>query len=81
MNAVFIVGIVFSGIILALAILAGTVLMIIRMRQTGISARAKNAHNEETIMIQEIYTGLSKMEQRVEALETILMEQKGKERQ
>jgi hypothetical protein len=30
-------------------------------------------------MIQEIFHGLSRLEQRVEALETILMDRKGKE--
>lgn len=79
MHGVFITGIVFSGIILALLILCGTVLLIIRMRQGGISSKARSTLNEEAKMIQEIYTGLSRMEQRVEALETILMEQKGKD--
>lgn len=79
MHGICVTGIIFSGIILALLIVCGTILMIIRMRQGGISARARNDQNEEAKMIQEIYTGLSRMEQRVETLETILMEQKGKD--
>ena len=31
-------------------------------------------------MIQEIYQGLSRMEERVEALETIILDSKGKDR-
>ena len=79
MHHVFITGIVFTGTILCLLIVAGTVLMIFRMRQTGTFNRDGKPQNEEAAMIQEIYSGLSRMEQRVEALETILMEQKGKE--
>ena len=36
--------------------------------------------DEETRIIQEIYNGLTKMENRIEALETILMEYKRKEK-
>ena len=79
MHHVLTTGIVFSGIILSLLIISGTLLLIFRMRQTGTFSRDKKAQNEEAAMIQEIYTGLSRMEQRVETLETILMEYKGKE--
>lgn len=79
MHHVLTTGIVFSGIILCLLIIAGTLLMILRMRQTGTFSRDKKTQNEEAAMIQEIYNGLSRMEQRVEALETILMEYKAKE--
>lgn len=80
MHHVCITGIVFSGIILCLLIVAGTVLMIFRMRQTGSLSRDGENQDREAAMIQEIYAGLSRMEQRVEALETILMEQREKER-
>lgn len=80
MHHVLTTGIVFSGIILCLLIVAGTLLMIFRMRQTGTFNRDPKTQDEETAMIQEIHTGLSRMEQRVEALETILMEYKAKER-
>ena len=36
---------------------------------------------EETEMIQDIYRGLQKMEQRVEALETLLLEKERKDKQ
>ncbi len=76
MKTVFIAGIVFSGIILVLLVVAAILFMIFRMRQGGTLAQDRSKQNEEATMIQEIYTGLSRMEQRVEALETILMEQK-----
>lgn len=77
MHHVFITGIVFSGIILCLLIVAGTFLVIFKMRQTGSLSRDDS---KEAAMIQEIHAGLSRMEQRVEALETILMEYKKGER-
>ena len=79
MHHVFITGITFTGIILCLLIIAGTILMLFRMRQNATFSRDGKTQNEEAAMIQEIYTGLARMEQRVEALETILMEQKKKE--
>lgn len=81
MNTFLILGIIVSGVLLALLIVAGTILMIFRMRQTGFSAKSRSGRNEEATMIQEIYNGLSGMEQRVENLEAILMEQKGRDKQ
>ncbi|MFH1153301.1 MAG: phage-shock protein [Pseudomonadota bacterium] len=79
MHGVFIVGIVFSGIVIALAIISGTILMAIRL-YSGVSTRHRNNETEEAKLIQEIYAGLSRMEKRVETLETILMERTGKDR-
>jgi len=80
MNAVLIVAIVFGSILLALAIVGGTILSAIRLRHGGVSRKSREADSDETRMIQEIYAGLSKMEKRVENLETILMDEYGKER-
>lgn len=74
MTAVFIVGIVFAGAVLCLAIIGGTILMGIKLKHGGISKSDRHERAEEARMIQEIYTGLSQMEARIEALETILME-------
>lgn len=79
METILITGIVFSGIILALIIIAGTVLLVVRMRQSGTLSGKSGNREDEAAMIQEIYTGLSRMEQRVEALETILMDHKKKD--
>ncbi len=78
MNAVIIVSIVFTSIVLIFGIIAGTVLMIIKMRHGGVSRKGRKRYDEETKMIQEIYHNLSSMEKRVESLETILMEGKDK---
>ena len=81
MHGVFIVGIVFGGIVMAIAIIAGTILMAIRIRHGGFSPRDRMHQTEETGMIQEIYQGLARMEERVESLETILMDTKEKDSQ
>ena len=80
MTAVFIVAIVFGGAVLCFAIVAGTILMWLRMRQGGLSAKGRKDQADEARLIQELYQGLLDMEKRVESLETILMEHQGKER-
>ena len=72
MKEVLIVAIVFGSILLALAIIPGAILLAIKFLRGGQSA---GDQAEETKMIQEIYTSLSRMEERVEALETILLDQ------
>jgi phage shock protein B len=74
MNSVIIVFIVFGSIVALAGLLCGTVLLAIRMRHAGFSAKDKKESNDEAMMIQEIYRGLEKMEHRIEALETILMD-------
>lgn len=81
MNVVFVVAIVFAGIVISLAIVGGTILMAVRIRHGGLGRNGQHSAAEDANMIQEIYHGLSRMEERVEALETILMESRGKERQ
>ncbi len=76
MNAVIIVSIVFTSIVLCFGILAGTILTIIKMRHGGVFRKSRRRYEEETKMIQEIYHNLTRMEKRVESLETILMEGK-----
>jgi phage shock protein B len=80
MGGVFVVAIVFAGIILALAIVGSTILMAIKIIKGGISPRGQKMQAEETRLIQEIYRGLSRMEERVEALETIILERDRKDR-
>jgi len=81
MSAVLIVLIVFAGLVLSLAIVGGTILMSIRLRHGGLSKKDRQQQVDEAEMIQEIYSGLSKMEQRIDALETILMDRTGKEKE
>ena len=80
MNSVFIVAIVFGGVVLALAIIGSTILIGIRIVKGGVSRKGQAYQADETRVIQEIYQGLSKMEERIDALETILLdrERKGK---
>ena len=72
MKEILIVAIIFGSIVLALAIIPGAILLAIKFLRGGQSA---SDQAEETKMIQEIYAGLSRMEERVEALETILLDQ------
>jgi len=71
MNSVIIVAIVFGSLVTLAALLCGTVLVIVKMRQ---SKRSNHSSRDEAMMVQEIYRGLETMEQRIEALETILMD-------
>ena len=80
MTAVFIVAIVFSCIVLGIAIIAGTILMGMRMRQGGLWAKSRKDQAEEARLIQELYQGFLDMEKRVESLETILMDDHRKDR-
>lgn len=80
MHTVFVLAVIFGGIVLSLGVVGGTLLMIIKMRHDGLSRGSRHRQAEEAGMIQEIYRGLSRLEQRVEALETLLMDPGGKER-
>lgn len=75
MTPVIIVAIVFTAIVLIIAIISTTILTGIRLRRGGLSEMDKQQQNEEARMIQEIHNALSEMETRIETLETILMDQ------
>ncbi len=77
MKEVLIVAIVFGSILLALAIIPGAILLAIRFFRGNQSA---DDQAEEAKMIQEIYNALARMEDRVEALEAILLDQEGPKR-
>jgi phage shock protein B len=79
MHGAIIVAICIGGAILTLATLGLIIIGIIRAAKTGgISKKEQASQAEETKMIQDIFNGLSKMEERVEALETILIERRKK---
>ena len=80
MPAVLIVAIVFGGIVLAIAIIGSTIVMVSKILKGGISRKGQRFETEEAKMIQEMYHGLSRMEERVEALETIILDREGKDR-
>ncbi|WP_163337212.1 phage-shock protein [Desulfopila sp. IMCC35008] len=78
MTSVLVVALIFGSILTFAALICGTILALAKMRQSGLSKGTKNSRTDEAKIIQEIYQGLSKMEQRIEALETILMDSQDK---
>jgi len=81
MHGVLIVAIVFGGSVLVLAIIGSTILMAIKILKGGLSRKGQKVQTQEARMIQEIYQGLSRMEARVEALETIMLDRERKDRE
>ena len=80
MHGVLILAIIFGGIVLALAIIGSTVLMAIKILKGDISRKGQQFQAEEARMIQVIYQGLSRLEERAEALETIILDSERKDR-
>lgn len=74
MNTVIVVAIVFGSILTVAALVCGTILAIVKMRSSSLSKGGQGSQSDEARVIQEIYQGLSQMEQRIDALETILMD-------
>jgi len=80
MHGVLVLSIIFGGAILILAIIGSTILMAIKIIKGGVSRKGQNVQTDEARKIQEIYQGLSRMEERVEALETIILDRDRKDR-
>ena len=78
MATIIIVAIVFGSLLALVALICGTVLIIIKTRNSRITGGT--SQSEEAMIIQEIYQGLNKMEKRIESLETILMDNQRKDR-
>ena len=74
MHSVLIAVIVFGGLVLALAVIGSTILMGLKVIRGGAISKGQKVEIDETKMVQEIYQGLSDMEERLEALETILLD-------
>lgn len=80
MMGALIIGISIGGAILFIATIGLVIIGIIKASKSGgLPGKNKQAMTEETRMIQDIYHGLTKMEERIEALETILIERRNKE--
>lgn len=80
MTGALIIGICIFGAILFITIMGLLIIGIIRTVKTGgWSTKDKETHADETKMIQDIYHSLSRMEERIETLETILIEQSKKD--
>ena len=74
MSGVIIVITVFAGVVLALAVIGSTILIGLKITREGTTPKGQKNQTDEAKMIQEIYQGLSGMEARVDALETIIMD-------
>jgi len=74
MHATLFLAIIFGGSVLILAIIGSTILLGLKILKGGLSRTGQKLQSDEAKMVQEIYRGLSRMEERVEALETIILE-------
>lgn len=79
MEGALIVSVVFGSAVLILAIIAGTILLAIRMIRGRTSPKDRQQLADEARMVQEIYQGMSEIENRVESLETILLDKEKKD--
>lgn len=64
-----------------LCIIFGSMFWIYAMARTGVRKQDHRYNERETEIIQELHRGLEKMGKRIEALETILMDQSERFRQ
>ena len=73
--------IIFGSIVLSIAIIGSTILIGLKILKGGVFQKGQKGQSDEARIIQEIYQGLARMEERVESLETILLEKErsGKE--
>lgn len=79
MHKVMMLAVVFGGLVLALAVIGGTFVLVVRTLKGGFSGEDRKLKTEEARMIQEIYRGLARMEERINVLETILLDREPKE--
>ncbi len=80
MHGILILSIIFGASVLGLTIIGSTILIAIKIIKGGISHAGQKLQSEEARMIQEIYKGLSLMEERVESLETLIVDHNRKDR-
>ncbi len=74
MNTILFLMVVFLVPLAALAILGGMVLGGIKIMRGNPARQSKQQWDEETRLIQELHQSLSKMDNRIEALEMILLD-------
>ncbi len=75
---IIIVAIVFGSIVALAMLICGTILIIVKTRTNRCSRGATDS--EEARIIQELYQGLEKLEERIDSLETILTADQEKDR-
>lgn len=66
--------VVLGTILIFFVVICSTIVIMVKMLRGGTSKNMQKNHADEAKMIQEIYQGMARMEERVESLETILME-------
>jgi phage shock protein B len=81
MHGAFILSVIFGGTVLILVIIGSTILIALKILKGGLSRKGQKFQTEETKMIQELYLGISRMEERVDALETIILDPERKDRE
>ena len=74
-----VVAAVFTFILLALGILGGVAVAIVRLIKGPQGKKAAQADEDDARLIQEMHQNLTRMASRIDALETILLERQGKE--
>lgn len=74
-------GFFFGFVLVPLLVVIGLVFLIAKMFQGAFTRREPPERVDETRMIQEIYNKLSTMEERVEVLETLLIEDGRKDKE
>ncbi len=70
---------IFGFILLALALLGGVAVTIVRLIKGPSGRKAAQADEEEARLIQDLHKSLGRMERRINSLETILLEKETKE--
>jgi phage shock protein B len=74
MTAVLILGIIFGSILAFVIIIFGFILAMAKIKKGGSFRGGEQLQANETKLIQELHQGLTKMEERIEALETLLLD-------
>lgn len=65
---------VFAILLVGLAVLVLAVVFIVRLIRGGAEAGTREDSQNEAKMIQELYHGFNRMEERIETLETLLLD-------
>ena len=80
MHAVAVLASICGLIVIFIALILGTVATFIRILKGDVSRKSQSYDAKEAGMIQEIFQGLTRMEERVETLETLLLDRERKEK-
>jgi phage shock protein B len=80
MQGIAILASVLGLIVIFIALVFGTILTFIKILRGDVSRKNQRNDADAAGMIQEIFQGLSRMEERVETLETLLLDRERKEK-